>query len=100
MPHKRNNMPLKKQATAIPREDVSESSDGNLLAERPDSVRPALESAAILSAIDNMSKKMDERFNLLGLLFMRLYARISLSSVEMMYNDHDNRLTVLSKLHT
>lgn len=55
-------MQPKKQVTNIPEEETSESLEGDLLSELMANASPTLESAAILSAIDGMSKKMVEMF--------------------------------------
>ncbi len=93
-------MPPKKQVTNNPEEETVESSEGDLLTELTANASPMLESAAILSAIDGMSKKMVERFNSLEASLQASQATLAehasrLSAVEVMASDHDNRLAAL-----
>lgn len=97
---KKSNMPSKKQATTVPEEEVSESSEGDLLTELLATASSALDSAAILSATDGMSKKMDETFNSLEASLQATEAILTehasrLSAVKMRASDHDNRLAAL-----
>lgn len=86
--------------TNIPEEETLESSEGDLLTELTASASPTLESAAILSAMDGMSKKTVERFNSFEASLRASQATLTQHAphpyaVEVMASDHDNRLAAL-----
>lgn len=92
-------MPPKKQTAKNPGEETPETFEGGLLTELV-TTSPSLESAAILSAINGMSKQMDERFDSLEESLQATQTTLAehasrLSAVEVMASDHDNGLAAL-----